>query len=112
MSAYVLAVFGSTTALRNSNLPEAVRVASALMPTIPILVVRIAIMRALRESDELIQRIQLQAAVFAAITTGLMTFSYGFLENIGFPSFPTIWILPMMFVLWGVGLGYFTRRSQ
>jgi hypothetical protein len=52
------------------------------------------------------------AITFSAVLTGLLTFSYGFLENIGFPKLPTFAIFPMLFVLWGIGLGYFTRRYQ
>ena len=112
MGAYVIAVIASTMALKNTEIPKAAQIVIALTPIIPTFFVIVAILRALRDSDELIQRIQLQAVVFSAITTGLITFTYGFLENIGFPHFPTIWILPMMFALWGISLGYFNQRYQ
>jgi hypothetical protein len=35
--------------------------------------------------------------------TALLTFSYGFLENVGFPHFSWIWVLPLMVALWGLG---------
>lgn len=112
MSMYVVILIVSVTLLRSYELPRGWQVVISLAPTLPIIFVIIAILRALRDSDELIQRIQLQAIVFSAITTGLITFTYGFLENVGFPHFPTIWILPMMFALWGLGLGYFNQRYQ
>lgn len=112
MSMYVVILIVSVTLLRSYELPRGWQVVISLAPTLPIIFVIIAILRALRDSDELIQRIQLQAVVFSAITTGLITFTYGFLENVGFPHFPTIWILPMMFALWGLGLGYFNQRYQ
>lgn len=112
MSSYVIVLIASTWALNNIELAKAIQVVVVLVPVVPILFVIAAILRALRDSDELIRRIQLQAVVFSAITTGLVTFTYGFLENIGFPHFPTIWILPIMFMLWGLSLGYFHQRYQ
>lgn len=112
MSMYVVILIVSVTLLKSYELPRGWQVVISLAPTLPIIFVIIAILRALRDSDELIQRIQLQAVVFSAITTGLITFTYGFLENVGFPHFPTIWTLPMMFALWGLGLGYFNQRYQ
>jgi len=112
MTAYVIALIASVMVLNNIELPQIARVVVVLLPIIPVIFVIIAILRALSNSDELIQRIQLQAVVFSAITTGLITFTYGFLENIGFPPFPTIWILPMMFFLWGIGRAFFDRRYQ
>jgi hypothetical protein len=109
---YVLAVIASTTVLNNFEFPRIAQVIITLVPVIPTIFVVLSIMRALRDSDELQHRIQLQAVTFSAITTGLITFSYGFLENVGFSPFPTIWILPMMFFLWGISLGYFVRKYQ
>lgn len=112
MGFYVIGVIASTSILSNFDLSQNVQIVITLIPVIPTIFVVIAIMRALRNSDELQQRMQLQAVTFSAITTGLITFSYGFLENIGFPPFPTIWVLPIMFFLWGISLAYFWRRYQ
>jgi len=112
MCVYVITVIASTVVLKNNAFTKTIQTVIALTPVIPIGFVIVAILRALRDSDELIQRIQFQAVVFSAVTTGLITFAYGFLENVGFPNFPTIWILPMMFALWGLSLGYFHRRYQ
>lgn len=112
MGAYVITVIVSSLALTKNEFSKAVQVVIVLAPIIPIIFVIIAILRALRDSDELMQRIQLQAVVFSAITTGLITFTYGFLENIGLPPFPTIWVFPIMLALWGISLGYFHQRYQ
>lgn len=110
MGIYVVAVIVSTTILNNFEFPQIAQIIITLIPVIPTIFVVISILRGLRESDELQQRIQLQAVTFSAITTGLITFSYGFLENIGFPPFPTIWVLPIMFFLWGISLSYFWKK--
>ncbi|WKZ34638.1 MAG: hypothetical protein QY332_13540 [Anaerolineales bacterium] len=112
MGTYVIAVILTSYLLERLELSKPMQIFLALIPVIPVLFVIIAILRALRDSDELFQKIQLQAVVLSAITTGLITFTYGFLENIGFPHFPTIWVLPIMFALWGISLGYFIRKYQ
>ncbi|HXF85469.1 MAG TPA: hypothetical protein VNK49_08770 [Anaerolineales bacterium] len=112
MGAYVIALILTTSLLERLELSKPLQIALALVPVVPIIFVLIAILRAMRDSDELMQRIQLQAVTFSAIATGLITFSYGFLENVGFPDFPIIWVLPMMFALWGLSLGYFNTRYQ
>ncbi|MFN8385023.1 MAG: hypothetical protein U0V48_01405 [Anaerolineales bacterium] len=112
MGFYIVLLIGSVTVLTNFELPKAAQIAITLIPVIPTIFVVIAVMRALRDSDELQQKIQLQAVTFSAIVTGLITFSYGFLENIGFPHFPTLFVFPLMIALWGISLAYFNRRYQ
>jgi hypothetical protein len=112
MTVYVITVIASVTVLTKFEFPQAIRAVIALTPVVPTIFVIIAIMRALRDSDELQQKVQFNAIVFSAVTTGMITFGYGFLEGIGFPKFPTIWILPMIFGLWGMGLGYFWKKYQ
>jgi hypothetical protein len=112
MGSYVVLLIASIMILTNVELPKIAQIAVTLIPVIPTIFVFVAVMRALRDSDELQQKIQLQAVTFSAIATGLITFSYGFLENVGFPPFPTIWVLPIMFLLWGIGVAYFSMRYQ
>ena len=88
------------------------RFAIALLPFIPVLFLITGFVRYLSGIDELQQRIQLQAIGFAAGTTGLLTFAYGFLELEGFLSLSTFLIFPLMILLWGVGLAYFSRRYE
>lgn len=84
----------------------------ALAPIIPVIFILHAIVGLLLNGDELQQRIQLLAIGFAAGVTGLLTFSYGFLEMIGMPHLSSIWVLPMMILLWGIGMAYFSRKYQ
>ena len=112
MSAYVVVLVVSVSLLDRLPADARGRVAIALAPAIPVLFVLLAIMRLLISSDELQQRIQLLAISFAAGATALLTFSYGFLERIGFPHLSPIWIFPLMTTLWGLSLSYFSRRYQ
>ena len=112
MGFYVVLLIASISVLTKFELPKAAQIVIALIPVIPTIFVVIAVMRALRDSDELQQRIQLQAVTFSAIVTGLITFSYGFLENIGFPHLPSLFIFPLMIALWGIGAGIFAGKYK
>jgi len=112
MGLYVVLLIASISILTNVELPKVAQIVIALIPVIPTIFILIAVMRALRDSDELQQKIQLQAVTFSAIVTGLITFSYGFLENVGFPHFPTLFVFPLLFALWGIGAGIFSRKYR
>ena len=112
MGFYIVLLIGSITVLTNFELLKAAQIAITLIPVIPTIFVIVAVMRALRNSDELQQKIQLQAVTFSAIVTGLITFTYGFLENVGFPHLPSLFIFPLMLALWGIGVGIFARKYQ
>ena len=112
IAAYVIILIGSISLHKGFEFSQILQIIIAIIPVVPITFVIIAIMRGLKDSDELQQKVQFNAIMFSAITTGLVTFSYGLLENVGFPPFPTIWVLPMMFMLWGFSLGYFWKKYQ
>jgi hypothetical protein len=112
MTAYVLVLFVSVALLGRIESSSAWRVPLALAPVVPVGFVLLAIMRLLVNSDELQQRIQLLAIGFAAGATALLTFSYGFLEGIGFPHLSPIWVFPLMTALWGASLPFFSRKYQ
>ena len=72
----------------------------------------LAMLRLLKDSDEFQQRVQLMATSVAAALTALITFSYGFLENVGFPKFPTQFVLPLTIVIWGISKAWFSKRYE
>ena len=111
MIAYGIVIMISRLTLNNIG-ESPWRFVIALLPLIPVLFLISGFIRYLSGIDELQQRIQLQAIGFAAGTTGLLTFAYGFLELEGFPSLSTFFIFPLMSMLWGVGLAYFSRRYE
>lgn len=110
--AYVIVLIVSITILKITKFWHPIQALIALLPVIPIIFVILSIMRGVRDSDELQQKVQYNAIMFSAVATGFITFSYGLLENVGFPPFPTIWVLPTMFILWGFSLGYFWKKYQ
>jgi hypothetical protein len=110
--AYTILLVASIIVLQRFELPKVWQVIVTPLPAIPTAFVILAIMRMLIDSDELQQRIQLFATAFSAALTGFITFSYGFLENVGFPKFSTFLVFPMLIAFWGISLGYFTRKYQ
>ena len=112
MSVYVIVLIASISILNRLELPKLWQIVISIAPALPVAFIILVLMRLLINSDELQQRVQLLATSFAAALTGLITFSYGFLENVGFPKFPTFFIFPLMIVLWGIGLAYFSKRYE
>lgn len=88
------------------------RIPVSLLPMIPVVFALMAILQFYEKMDELQKQIHLSAFAFASLTTGMLTFSYGLLENVGFPHLPFIWILPLMILLWGIGAGVAAKRYQ
>ena len=87
-------------------------IVAALAPVVPVVFMIYFFLRYLSKIDELQQRIQLLAIGFAAGTTSMLAFSYGFLENVGFPPISLMWVFPVMVVLWGIGLAFISRRYK
>lgn len=111
MTLYVIVIIGSASLLNRIG-DSSWRIPIALAPVLPIVLMLGAFLRYLSGIDELQQRIQLMAIAFAAGAVGLLTFSYGFLENIGFPHLSLVWIFPAIIAFWGIGAACFSRRYQ
>ena len=69
-------------------------------------------MRFFHNMDELQRRIQLEGFAFSFAVTGVVTFSYGCLVNVGFPTISWVYVFPLMIALWGIGTGIATRRYR
>lgn len=111
MAGYVALLFLSLAGIE--RWPDSIwRFALALLPLAPLGVALWAMLAFLTRQDELQQHIQLGATAFAASAAGLLTFAYGLLENVGFPPFRTIWFLPLIIMLWGIGAAIFSRKYQ
>lgn len=110
--AYAIVLIISIVLLKKLEFPRVWQVIISLSPAIPVVFVILAIMRLIIHSDELQQHVLLLATSLSAAVTGLITFSYGFLENVGYPKFPTFYVFPMLVFIWGIGLRYFEKRYQ
>jgi hypothetical protein len=112
MAAYAL-LLPLSVLLIDERQPVLLRSLIAALPVLPLVFAFRAYLRFLAGSDELQQRIQLQALAFAAGVTGLATFTYGLLvENAGLPPLSLIWVFPLLLALWGIATGVLTWRHR
>ena len=111
MTAYVVVLVGVIWLLpRLGESPW--RYLLAVLPAIPVGLGVAAFIRYLGHLDELQQRIQLTGLAFATGTIGLLTFSYGLLENTGLPRISWVWIFPAIIMLWWLGTAVAGRKYQ
>ncbi|MGI2035152.1 hypothetical protein ACRQ1B_22475 [Rhizobium panacihumi] len=103
MAAYMVALVASALLVGGGSVSGFWATVVSLIPMMPALGVAVAVMRQLRASDELQRRIQLEALSLAFAGTALITFSYGFLENVGYPKLSMFYVWPLMAVLWIIG---------
>jgi len=101
--AFLMILVGSVTVLQGSG-AVAWRYFVAAVPAVPAGIVIWLFMRALSRLDEVQKRVQVQALGFSLAATALLTFGYGFLEGIGWPVMNGTLVLPLMALLWGVGM--------
>lgn len=111
MAAYAIVLIVSITLVQN-NPQAAWRVPVAVAPVVPAFFALLAFVRALGRMDELQRRIQLDAIALAFGATAILTFTYGFLQNVGFPAISWIWIVPGMMVLYGLGSAFSAWRYR
>ncbi|MEO8999375.1 MAG: hypothetical protein ABI227_10145 [Rhodanobacter sp.] len=93
------------------------RIVLAVLPLLPIVLVIRAIVRVIRDQDELERRIDLEAIAIAAMSTGFGYFSFGFLLNadIGLkvePAAIAIWVMPCLLASYGVAKLLVVRRYR
>jgi len=84
----------------------------AALPVLPTCLALLVFVRYLGRMDELQRRIQLDAIAFAAGATAILTFTWGLLENAGFPHLSLIWVLPLLVALWGLATAVASWRYR
>ena len=91
------------------------RFALAIAPLLPVIGVIRAVVRLIRDEDELERRIDLEAFAIAAMVTGFGFFSYGLLLSVGaflkVPAFlVAILVMPVLFGSYGLAKWAVARR--
>jgi hypothetical protein len=113
MAAYVVAVLLSTWLLRRVDVP-ALRALVALMPVPAIALAMRAIVRYIRDSDELQRRIELEAVSIATACVSLSYLAAGFLQSARVIDIPAnvamIWMFPLVCLTYGVAKLAVMRR--
>ncbi len=82
--------------------PGPAQTALYVSPMLPFLLAVWAIVRQIRRSDEFIRKTTLEHVAIAAAVTAGWTFTYGFLENAGYPRLSMFTVWPVMGAVWGV----------
>jgi len=82
---------------------DALRIALALLPVLPVLLGTGAYIQFLRNMDEMQRRLTLEGLAISVALTGSITFALGFLDIAGYPTLHLIWVFPMLMAFWGIG---------
>ena len=109
---YGVMLFGSIALLTHVDVARPWRDLIALSPMLPAATTAWVVLRELSRMDELQRRIQLEALGFSFAGTAIVTFSYGFLEGLGYPRLSMFSVWPILAMLWIVGLLLARRRYQ
>lgn len=112
LAAYGVLLVGSIELLTHVAIASPWRDLIAMCPMIPAAAVAWIVLRELRRMDELQRRIQLEALGFSFAGTAILTFSYGFVEGLGYPKLSMFTVWPVLGVLWAVGLVLARRRYR
>lgn len=112
LGVYMLAVLVSMLLLDHGIATGIWRPIAALIPMVPGVGLCWAIVRQFGRMDELQRRIQFEALGFAFAGTAILTFSYGFLETVGFAKISMFSVWSIMGVLWALGMALARRRYR
>ena len=112
MVCYLVILSLSLILLNRGIQTDWMRTIVSLLPVLPGLAAAYAVIRQLRRLDEFQIRIQFEAIGFAFAATALVTFTYGFLENVGFSELSMFVVWPVMATFWLIGLVMAHRRHS
>lgn len=105
MAAYVIALFVSILLLKRVDEPL-LRVLLALLPVPPIALALRAIVRYIRDVDEMQQRIELEAVSIATAFVSLLYLAGGFLQRAKVIDIPgadaMLWVFPLICLVYGL----------
>ena len=88
------------------------RFAFALLPMLGVLICAWAMMRLVREADEMQARKVMEALVVSAAGTVITSIAYSFLEEVGAPHISLMWVTVVWAFFFGVGMLWSTWRYR
>jgi hypothetical protein len=116
MGAYVVVLFFSVWLLKRLDLAPAVRALVALLPLPPIAFALRAIVRYIRDVDEMQQRIELEAVSIATAFVSLVYMAGGFLQAAKVVDLPAsaamIWMFPLVCFSYGLAKAFIVGRYR
>ena len=113
VAALLASVIGISWMLEVWELGAGTRLALALVPVAAYVYTLVGFLRLLRETDEMQQRIHLEALAIAFPSSAVAIFACEYLRKAGFiTALKPDWALMIMLLLWGLGLFIAWRRYQ
>jgi len=116
MAAYVVVLFASVWLLKRIDDPLWLRALIALTPVVPVALGLRAVVRYIREIDELQQRIELEAVSIATALVSLVYLAAGFLQLAKVIAAPAdiamIWVFPLICLCYGIARVLVARRYR
>ncbi len=103
-AAYAILLVVSLVVLDHGVKSNALGIIISLSPMLAFSAVCWVILRQIKRLDELQRKIQIEAIGISMLGTAFLTFAYGFLENVGFPTLSMFVVWPLMAVLWVLAL--------
>src|SRR5688500_17215467 len=100
--ALYIAVLWSSAQLAKQVQLGVVMTLIASLPAIPVFIMVWVIGRQFQRADEFVRLRQLESIAVAAGVTAGVTFTYGFLEQVGFPRQSMFWVWGIMGFTWGM----------
>lgn len=114
MVAYVVVLFLSLWLLKRIDGPLGLRAVIALLPALPIALGLRAIVRYIRDTDEMQRRIELEAVSIATAFIAMLSMSIGFLQLAKVVDIPAgiamIWVFPLICLSYGLAKVVVSRR--
>ncbi|MGA7296487.1 MAG: hypothetical protein WBW92_03110 [Rhodanobacteraceae bacterium] len=111
--AYLLILFGGWSHIHDTQ-SVALKWVIALLPALPVFLILRAMLRLLLASDELEQRMQLQAIAISAMSVGLVSFAAAFLVAADLLPVDNLLmlVLPALIGVYGVALTWIKRQYR
>jgi hypothetical protein len=100
--ALYMVILGLSLAFGQRLSPGPLQTAIFVCPMAGFLLVVWAVARQVRRSDEYLRKTTLEYLAIAAAVTAGWTFTYGFLENAGFPRLSMFTVWPVMGAVWAL----------
>jgi hypothetical protein len=112
MVLYVGVLFGRNWLLYGTmaNAEKSEQIAVAVTPLVPVIWVFFAIVRLVRNTDELQRRMYVNSLAIAGGATALLAATYGFMEGEYFPLLSAWWTYAVFMSAWLIA-GFFVKRS-
>ena len=108
---YLAAVVGRVYAVRYVGDPT-LKTLIVLSPIVPVFLAAFAVLRFYRGIDEYHRLQILESLAIAAGAAGVITISWSFLEDVGFPHLSIAYAWPIIAAVWGIVALYFGWKDK